>query len=140
MERTLVADMVGYSRLMEGDELGTLERHMEYQGDLINPGLTRYQGRIIKTTGDGLLAEFPSVVEAVACALSVSHLNLASKAYAERLIEALRTADMSENRLNRCRTGLSHHHPRPPQASDVTHRIVASSSLSDMTLCPMVAS
>jgi adenylate cyclase len=73
MQRTLsailVADMVGYSRLMEGDELGTLERHMLYQGDLINPVLARYQGRIVKTTGDGLLAEFPSVVGAVACAV-----------------------------------------------------------------------
>ncbi|MEW9921969.1 adenylate/guanylate cyclase domain-containing protein [Marimonas sp. MJW-29] len=67
----LVADMVGYSRLMEQDEADTLVRHKAHRLDLIDPSLATHHGRVVKTTGDGLLAEFPSVVEAVACAVEV---------------------------------------------------------------------
>ena len=67
----LAADMVGYSRLMEFDEAGVLERQKRYRTDLIDPLIDRYHGRIVKTTGDGLLVEFVSVLDAVRCAVSV---------------------------------------------------------------------
>src|SRR6201993_951004 len=66
----LAAD-VGYSRLMGADEEGTLERLKAHRRQLIDPKITEYHGRIVKTTGDGLLAEFPSVVDAVRCAAEV---------------------------------------------------------------------
>ena len=53
----LMADMVAYSRLIEADEIGTLERQKAYRAGLIDPALSLYSGRIVKTTGDGLLAE-----------------------------------------------------------------------------------
>src|SRR5581483_1497730 len=62
------ADVVGYSRLMEADEVGTLARLKSIRLELIDPGIARCKGRIIKTTGDGLLVEFQSVIEAVRCA------------------------------------------------------------------------
>jgi adenylate cyclase len=67
----LVADVAGYSRLMERDEAGTLARLRTLRGDLIDPKIAEHKGRIVKTTGDGILIEFPSVVEAVACAVAV---------------------------------------------------------------------
>jgi TolB-like protein len=63
--------MVGYSRLMRADEEGTIERLKTYRDDLIDPVIASHQGRIVKTMGDGLLVEFPSVVDAVNCAVSV---------------------------------------------------------------------
>ncbi|MCZ6859272.1 MAG: adenylate/guanylate cyclase domain-containing protein [Alphaproteobacteria bacterium] len=67
----LVADVVGYSRLMGEDETGTLERLNALRRDLVQPKITERKGRIVKLMGDGLLAEFPSVVEAVHCAVDV---------------------------------------------------------------------
>jgi adenylate cyclase len=67
----LVADVVGYSRLMGADELGTLETLHKLRLDLVEPALATYKGRIVKTNGDGLLAEFASVVEALTCAMAV---------------------------------------------------------------------
>jgi TolB-like protein/class 3 adenylate cyclase/Tfp pilus assembly protein PilF len=67
----LVADVVGYSRLMGQDEAGTLARLRAHRRDLIDPKISEHKGRIVKTTGDGILIEFPSVVEAVACAVEV---------------------------------------------------------------------
>ncbi len=67
----LAADMAGYSRLMEADEQGTLARLKTHRLELIDPSISKHNGRIIKSTGDGLLAEFPSVVDAVACAAEV---------------------------------------------------------------------
>ncbi|MEY2440367.1 MAG: adenylate cyclase [Verrucomicrobiota bacterium] len=64
----LAADVVGYSRLMGSDEAGTLARVKKLRSDLIEGKIADHQGRIVKLTGDGLLAEFPSVVSAVACA------------------------------------------------------------------------
>ena len=61
----LVADMAGYSRLMEQDEEGVLERQKAHRRELIDPEIEGHGGRIVKTTGDGMLAEFSSVVEAV---------------------------------------------------------------------------
>ncbi len=67
----LVADVVGYSRLMGEDEESTLETLKTYRRDLIDPKLAAYSGRIVKLMGDGMLAEFPSVVDALACAIDV---------------------------------------------------------------------
>lgn len=67
----LAADMAGYSRLMEADERGTLARLMTHRSELIDPAIAKNHGRIIKTTGDGLLVEFQSVAEAVRCAVEV---------------------------------------------------------------------
>jgi class 3 adenylate cyclase len=75
MERRLaavfMADMVGYSRLMEADEDGVLNRQKSHRKELIYPEIARYRGRIVKTTGDGLLAEFSSAQDAVRCAIDV---------------------------------------------------------------------
>jgi adenylate cyclase len=67
----LAADMVGYSRLMELDERGTLARLRTHRIELIDPAIAKNQGRIIKTTGDGMLVEFQSVADAVRCAAEV---------------------------------------------------------------------
>lgn len=67
----LAADVVGYSRLTRLDEEGTLARLRALRRDLIDPVIAEYRGRLVKTTGDGLLVEFASVVDAVRCALRV---------------------------------------------------------------------
>jgi adenylate cyclase len=64
----LAADVVGYSRLMGADEEGTHERFKAHLVELIDPKIREHHGRIVKTTGDGVLAEFASVVDAVRCA------------------------------------------------------------------------
>jgi class 3 adenylate cyclase len=67
----LAADVVGYSRLMGADEEGTLRRLNAHRGQLVDPKISEHRGRIVKTTGDGLLVEFPSVVNAVRCATEI---------------------------------------------------------------------
>ena len=67
----LAADVVGYSRLMGADEAGTLQRLKALRSELVQPRITGHGGRIVKVMGDGLLAEFPSVVEAVQCAVEI---------------------------------------------------------------------
>src|SRR5947209_18533422 len=67
----LAADVVGYSRLMGADEEGTHERFKAHRRELFDPKIRQHHGRIVKSTGDGMLAEFPSVVEAVLCAVEV---------------------------------------------------------------------
>src|SRR5437016_1330594 len=67
----LAADVVGYSRLMGADEVGTLSALKAVQSELIERKITEHQGRIVKLTGDGILAEFPSVVSAVTCATEI---------------------------------------------------------------------
>jgi adenylate cyclase len=67
----LAADMVGYSRLMGADESGTLKRLKASRGEVIDPEIDRHGGRIVKTTGDGILVEFASAVDAVECALAM---------------------------------------------------------------------
>ena len=64
----LAADVAGYSRLMGADEEGTLERLKALRRELLDPKIAEHKGRIVKTTGDGLLVEFSSVVDAVRCA------------------------------------------------------------------------
>src|SRR5260370_20747160 len=67
----LAADVAGYSRLMGADEEGTLERLKALRRELVDPKITEHHGRIVKTTGDGMLMEFASVVDAVRCAVEV---------------------------------------------------------------------
>jgi adenylate cyclase len=67
----LAADVAGYSRLMGADEEGTLARLKAHRRDLVDPKIAEHHGRIVKTTGDGLLGEFASVVDALRCALEV---------------------------------------------------------------------
>jgi adenylate cyclase len=65
----LLADVVGYSRLMSADEEGTHRRLARYAQDLIDPAVAKYHGRLIGTMGDGMLVEFYSAVDAVRCRL-----------------------------------------------------------------------
>ena len=67
----LAADVVGYSRLIGQDEAGTLGRLRELRRTVIDPAIKTHRGRVVKTTGDGLLAEFASVVDAMRCAAEV---------------------------------------------------------------------
>jgi adenylate cyclase len=67
----VAADVAGYSRLMGADEEGTLERLKALRRELVDPRIAEHHGRIVKTTGDGMLVEFASVVDAVRCAVAV---------------------------------------------------------------------
>jgi len=67
----LAADSAGYSRLMGADEEGTLAQLKAHRCALVDPKISEHQGRIVKTTGDGMLAEFASVVDAVRCAIEI---------------------------------------------------------------------
>ena len=67
----LAADIVGYSRLASADEDRTLARLRALRGDLIDPAVGAHRGRMVKQTGDGLLIEYRSVVDAVHCAVEV---------------------------------------------------------------------
>src|SRR5690348_7521167 len=67
----LAADVAGYSRLMGADEEGTHERLQAHLRELVNPKIAEHRGRVVKNTGDGFLAEFPSVVDAVRCAVEI---------------------------------------------------------------------
>ena len=91
----LAADVAGYSRLMGADEDGTHERLRAHQRELIEPKIAEHHGRIVKTTGDGMLAEFASVVDAVRCAAELQRA----------VID--READMPEDRRIRFRIGIN---------------------------------
>jgi adenylate cyclase len=91
----LAADVVGYSRLMGHDEAGTLERLKALRRELVQPKITERGGRIVKLMGDGLLAEFPSVVEAVQCAVDIQH------------DMAAREADVADDQRIRLRIGIN---------------------------------
>jgi adenylate cyclase len=67
----LAADVAGYSRLMSADEVGTLAALKEYRHEIVDPAVAAHKGRIVKTTGDGMLVEFASAVDAVTCAMAV---------------------------------------------------------------------
>jgi adenylate cyclase len=67
----LAADVAGYSRMMGADEEGTHERLKAHLRELVDPKINEYSGRVVKNTGDGFLAEFQSVVDAVRCAVEV---------------------------------------------------------------------
>ncbi len=70
----LAADVAGYSRLMGVDEEGTHERLKEHLGELVEPRIKEHRGHTVKNTGDGLLAEFASVVDAVRCAAEIQRV------------------------------------------------------------------
>ena len=72
----LAADVAGYSRLMGVDEEGTHERLKAHLRELVDPKIAEHRGRIVKNTGDGMLAEFPSVVDAVRCAVEIQRASL----------------------------------------------------------------
>jgi adenylate cyclase len=67
----LAADVAGYSRLMGADQEGTLECLKALRGELVDPKIGAHHGRIVKTTGDRMLVEFQSIVDAVRCTLEV---------------------------------------------------------------------
>ena len=99
MERRLsaimAADVVGYSRLMGANEVGTLQSLQKHQAELIEPEISGRGGRVVKLTGDGILAEFPSVVGAVECATAI-----------QRGMPA-RNADVPEDRRIEFRIGIN---------------------------------
>lgn len=76
----LAADVVGHSRLMGVDEVGTLRSLKSHRRELADPAIVEHRGRIVKTTGDGMLVEFASVVDAVACAVNIQREMLARNA------------------------------------------------------------
>src|SRR3989442_2579130 len=67
----LAADVAGYSRLMGADEVGTLAVLKAVRSELVDPEIAEHKGRIVKTTGDGILVEFASSVDAVTCAIAI---------------------------------------------------------------------
>jgi len=67
----LAADIAGYSRLMGADEVGTLQALKAHRREVVDPTIARFNGRIVKTTGDGMLVEFASVLDAVSCAVAI---------------------------------------------------------------------
>src|SRR5215469_6044035 len=85
----LAVDVAGYSRLMGADEESTHERLKAHFAELVHPKVSEHRGRIVKTTGDGLLVEFASVVDAVRCAVEVQREMIARNAAvpAQRRIE-----------------------------------------------------
>jgi adenylate cyclase len=91
----LAADVVGYSRLMGEDEMGTLVRLKALRRELVQPKITECKGRIVKLMGDGLLAEFPSAVEAVRCAAAIQ----------EEMVD--RETDLSDEQRVRLRVGIN---------------------------------
>jgi adenylate cyclase len=91
----LAADVVGYSRLMGEDEAGALARLKSLHKELVHPKITGGGGRIVKLMGDGLLAEFPSVVEAVQCAVDIQQDMVG------------READLPDERRIRLRLGVN---------------------------------
>ena len=82
----LAADVAGYSRLMGADEVGTLQALKAHRRELLDPSIAAFKGRIVKTTGDGMLVEFPSAVDAVTCAMDVQAKMLERNASAAQKI------------------------------------------------------
>src|SRR5262252_2079140 len=83
----LAADVAGYSRLMGADEEGTLAALKTLRREVADPKIREHRGRIVNTTGDGLLSEFASVVDAVRCAVEVQREMDARNAGVERRID-----------------------------------------------------
>ena len=76
----LAADVVGYSRLMGTDEVGTMHALKTHRRELIDPQIAAHHGRIFKTTGDGMFVEFASIVDAVAAAVAIQRGMIGRKA------------------------------------------------------------
>ena len=96
----LTADVVGYSRLIRADEEGTLAALKTLRENIIDPKIAEHHGRIVKLMGDGLLAEFPSVVDAVRAAVEIQQT------------VAEHNADLSEDRRIEFRVGINLTAPR----------------------------
>ncbi len=86
----LAADVVGYSRLMESDEVGTLDRLKALRREVFTPMITEFGGRIFKITGDGALAEFASAVDAVHSAQRDCDPTRACRAFSSSKLTGLR--------------------------------------------------
>ncbi len=95
----LAADVVGYSRLIGEDETGTLTALRSLRKDLVEPTLKRHRGRVVKLMGDGLLAEFASVVDAVAAAVEIQEAMPERSAHLPDHIELLWQADRAAAKL-----------------------------------------
>src|ERR1700720_97231 len=80
----LAADVAGYSRLMGADEEGMHDRLKAHRRELIDPKIGEHSGRVVKTTGDGMLVEFPSVVDAVRYAAEVQRAMIIAKPMCQR--------------------------------------------------------
>lgn len=78
LEAILAADAVGFSRLVGEDEVGTIRAFKAHRSECIDPAIARHRGRIFKTTGDGVLVEFASIVDAVACGIEIQR-NIAAR-------------------------------------------------------------
>jgi len=91
----LAADVAGYSRLIGVDEEGTLARLKAHRSELIDPKIAEHRGRIVKTTGDGMLVEFASVVDALRCATEV------------QAAMAVRNAEVPKEKLIEFRMGIN---------------------------------
>jgi adenylate cyclase len=91
------ADVAGYSRLMARDESGTLAALKAMRMEVVDPAIASHGGRIVKTTGDGLLLEFPSVVNAVRCAVEVQTA-MADRCPFRELDPAILVMEPTENR------------------------------------------
>ncbi|HTQ02008.1 MAG TPA: adenylate/guanylate cyclase domain-containing protein [Casimicrobiaceae bacterium] len=89
------ADMAGYCRLMEADEAGTLARLKAHRLEVIDPAIAAHRGRLIKTTGDGMLVEFQTAIDAVTCALDIQRKM------------ALRNADVAPEQSVQFRIGIN---------------------------------
>jgi class 3 adenylate cyclase len=77
----LAVDVVGYSRLIAGDEGSTLQAFKAIRAELLDPTIAAHNGRIVKTTGNGLLVEFSSVMDALRCATEVQTRNGRAKCF-----------------------------------------------------------
>jgi TolB-like protein/class 3 adenylate cyclase/Tfp pilus assembly protein PilF len=91
----LIADVAGYSRLSHRDEEGTRSRFLAHLNGLVQPKITEHGGRLIKTMGDGLLVEFPSIVNALRCAIDIQQA------------DARANADISPDKQLRFRIGIN---------------------------------
>jgi class 3 adenylate cyclase len=91
----LAADIAGYSRLMGADEEGTLRQLKMHRKELVDRKITEHRGRIVKTTGDGMLVEFVSVVDAVRCAVDIQR----------RMLE--RNAEVAPDKRIQFRVGIN---------------------------------
>jgi adenylate cyclase len=93
----LAADVAGYSRLMGADEEGTHERLKAHLREVVDPKIREYRGRTVKNTGDGMLVEFPSVVDAVRCAAEIQR----------GMIDRNADADIPEDKRINLRIGVN---------------------------------
>jgi class 3 adenylate cyclase len=100
----LAVDVAGYSRLMGADEVGTLAALKAHRRAIVDPAIDTHKGRIVKTTGDGILVEFASAVDAVTCAMAVQ----SKMTFGTRLQPDARDEHHRNHATDRCDRGLRH--------------------------------